>query len=248
MSELGRFQDAFAAALAGDAAALAAWTDAGPRFGVYRNTVAKGLADALAAQFPTVARVTGEAWMAEAARRFAAAHPPERPSLLAYGAAFPDWLAAQSAAADRPWLAGLARLDWARSLALFAPDAPALQPGDLLGLDEAGYAGLTPGLHPAAQILWFTDGTAGLWLDLQDETPPQTAELAAEPQGLLIARPALDLHHRLLSRGAYVFLEACAGGASLAAAGEAALQADPQLPLAEVFADLIDAGAFACPS
>jgi len=245
ISELGRFQDAFTAALAGDAAALAPWAAAGPGLSVYRNTVAKGLADALVAQFPTVARAAGEAWMAEAARRFAAAHPPQQPSLLAYGADFPDWLARQAAGSVLPWLAGLARLDWARSRALFAEDAPALAPGDLVGLDAAGYADLAPGLHPAAQILWFEDGTPGLWLALQVETP--TVELGAEPQGLLLARPALELQHRLLSRGAYAFLAACAGGASLAAAAERALEVDPELALAEVFADLIDAGALAGP-
>jgi hypothetical protein len=246
MSELGRFQDAFTAALAGDAAALAAWAADGPGLAVYRNTVAKGLADALSAQFPTVARAAGEAWMAEAARRFARAHPPAEPSLLSYGAAFPDWLAGEGAADERPWLAGLARIDWARGRALFAADAPALQPDALLGLDEAAYARVAPGLHPAAQVLWFDDGTPELWLARQAETAPETAELQAEPRGLLIARPALELRFRRLARGACVFLEACAGGASLAAAGQAALDADPQLPLADVFSELLAAGAFAC--
>jgi hypothetical protein len=208
--------------------------------------VAKGLGDALAAQFPTVARAAGEAWMAQAVGRFAASHPPAQPSLLAYGAGFPDWLARQDAAAGTPWLAGLARLDWARSLALFAADAPALAAGDLRRLDEADYAELAPGLHPAAQVLWFDDGTPGLWLALQGETAPETAELKGEPQGLLIARPALELQTLLLSRGGYVFLEACAGGASLAAAGARALDADPHLRLPAVFADLITAGALAC--
>ena len=70
MSELARFQDAFAAALAGDGAALGSWLAAGDRLAVYRNTVAKGLADALADQFPSVARVVGPAWMGAAARAF----------------------------------------------------------------------------------------------------------------------------------------------------------------------------------
>lgn len=245
MSELSRFQDAFAAALAGDVVGLAPWSDGGPGLAVYRNTIAKGLVDALAAQFPTVARAAGEAWMAEAARRFAAAHPPEAPSLLAYGAGFPGWLAEQPAAAETPWLASLARLDWARGRALFAPDAPALAAGDLAGLDEAAYADFAPGLHPAAQALWFEDGSPGLWLQLQGEIAPETAELAAEPEGLLIARPELAVVTQRLSRGGHVFLTACAEGASLAAAGARALQAEPQLALAETFAELIAAGAFA---
>jgi hypothetical protein len=245
MSELGRFQDALVAALAGDAAALSPWAEAGPRLAVYRNTVAKGLADALAAQFPTLARTGGAAWMAEAARRFGREHPPERASLLAYGEAFPNWLARQPAAAEAPWLVGLARIDWARGRALFAADAPALQARDLVGLDAAAYAALALGLHPAAQVLWFEDGTPGLWLALQGEAPPDHAELAPEPQGLLITRQALEVAERPLSRGAFALLDACQRGESLAAAGEAALAAEPGLPLAEVFAALLAAGAFA---
>lgn len=247
MSELGRFQDAFAAALAGDSAPLGEWAETGPGLAVYRNTVAKGLVDALAAQFPTVARAAGEAWMAEAARRFGREHPPEQPSLMSYGAAFPAWLGAQPAADEAPWLAGLARIDWARSLALFAADAPALTAQDLAGLEEAAYAKLAPGLHPAARALWFEDGTPGLWLALQGEATPDSVQLAAEPQGLLIARPALALTSRLLSRGGYVLLAACSRGESLASAGEAALAAEPALPLAAVFAELIVAGALALP-
>lgn len=245
MSELGRFQDAFTAALHGEAGGLAEWAEAGAGLAVYRNTIAKGLSDALAAQFPTVARAAGEAWMAEAGRRYGREHPPAQPSLLGYGEGFPDWLAEQPAAAQAPWLAGLARIDWARSLALFAADAPALAAGDLAVLEAAAYAALAPGLHPAAQVLWFDDGTPGLWLALQEPAAPAEIALSPEPQGLLIARPALEVTHRPLSRGGYAFLRACSAGESLAAAGEAALAAEPDLPLAEVFAEFLNIGAFA---
>ena len=58
MSELARF----AAALRDDASGLAPWAEAAdPGFAVYRNTVAKGCADAIAAQFPTLIGVVGQA-------------------------------------------------------------------------------------------------------------------------------------------------------------------------------------------
>src|SRR4051794_1012519 len=94
MSDLGRFQNLFAEAIAGRSEGLAPWIGEGAerRLAVYRNTVAKGCADALAAQFPTVERVVGEAWMREAAVRFAAEEPPSVPSLADYGEGFADWL------------------------------------------------------------------------------------------------------------------------------------------------------------
>ena len=75
MSELLAFQDAFVAALAGDGARLSPWlvsSDAdAPGLAVYRNTIAKGCVDALAANFPTVQSMVGEDWFRAAAALFA---------------------------------------------------------------------------------------------------------------------------------------------------------------------------------
>lgn len=244
MSELGRFQAAFAEALGGEAGGLTAWLppEAEPRLAVYRNTVAKGLADAIAAQFPTVGTVVGEAWLRDAAVLFAAGHRPATASLSDYGADFAAWLAAFAPAAEMPWLAELARVDRARTEALFAADAPALSTAALAGLAIEDYAAQGLDLHPAARALWFESGVPDLWLALQ--AGPAAAELALEPQAILITRPDLEVHAQRLGRGAWALLQACGAGASLAAAGEAALTAQPDLDLAGAFAQLIKAGAF----
>jgi hypothetical protein len=246
MPELARFQDAFTAALAGEPAVLAEWTEADDRLAVYRNTTAKGLVDALAAQFPTVARVVGPEWMAAAALAFGRAHPPASPCLMACGAAFPDWLAGSAPAAEVPGLVSLARLDWSRRDALFAPDQTPLGPGAFAAIDAAGYAAMTAELHPSASVLWFEDGAPSLWQALQADPPPAAVELGPEPEGILVLRPALAVVSRRLDAGEFAFLDACRLGASLAAAGEAALAADPALSLAGRFAELIALGAFAC--
>jgi hypothetical protein len=247
MSELGRFQTAFAEALTGDDARLAPWitADAAPRLAVYRNTVAKGCADAIAAHFPTLVTVVGEAWLRDAAVVFARAHPPTVASLSDYGDGFPDWLAGFAPAAEMPWLAGLAQIDWARRDALFAQDRPPLQSEALSGLTPESYAILAAELHPAARVLTFDDGTPSLWLALQREHGPTEIELSPEPEGLLVTRPDLEVRAARLSPGGLAFLEACRAGLSLAAAGETALAAEPDLPLADAFAGFIRAGAFA---
>lgn len=250
MSELGRFHDAVARALSGDVAALSPWTapdaETEARFSVYRNTVAKGLADAVAAQFPTVVRAVGEDWMREAALHFAREHPPASPALLAYGEAFPAWLAGFAPAADMPWLAGLARIDWAVRDALFAPDAEPVDAAAFAALPPEAYAEAVLDLHPSAAALWFADGAPGLWRALQADPPAGEAELAAEPEGLLVMRPALEVVTRPLTAGGFAFVSAARAGATLAAAGAAALEAEPDLPLAELFADLIALGVFVC--
>jgi hypothetical protein len=246
MPELARFQDAFTSALAGDGAALAEWTAADDRFAVYRNTTAKGLVDALAAQFPTVAHVLGGERMAAAALAHARAHPPASPSLMAYGADFPDWLAGFAPAAEVPGLVPLARLDWARRDALFAPDPAPLGAGAFQALDAAAYAATAADLHASVSVLWFDEGAPSLWQALQADPPPAAAELGPEAEGILVLRPHLTVLSRRLDAGEFAFLDSCRQGASLAAAAEAALAADPALPLAGRFAELIALGAFAC--
>jgi len=238
------FHAAFVRALAGAGSALDPWLEAADaaRLAVYRNTVAKGCAEAIRAQFATVETVVGEAWMRDAAGLFARTHQPEVPDLSAYGAAFPDWLAAFAPAADMPWLADLARIDGARTEAVFAADAAPLDPQALAGLGPDDYARQALVLHPAARVLWFEVGVPGLWLALQDG--PAEAALAPEPQGLLIVRPKLAVEAFALSAGPCALLAATRRGESLAQAGAAALSAEPGLDLATAFAHLIGAGAF----
>ena len=93
MTRLAAFQDAFAealfvdpaspvtASLPPDVAALARQS----AFAVYRNTVVRGLVDAIVANHPTVARLVGDEWIRAAATAFARAHPPRHPMLLDYG-------------------------------------------------------------------------------------------------------------------------------------------------------------------
>lgn len=242
------FHERFLAAVAGDTAALAPWcaSDAAEAgLSVYRNTAAKGCADALVAQFPTVERVVGPAWLAAATTAHAAAHPPRTASLLAYGEAFPAWLADFPPAAEMPYLAGLAQLDWLWTCAHLAADADPLAPEETAALSPAAFSTHALTLHPATRFAGFKDGTPSLWRALQaPDEPPRILELDDAPEGLLFVRPALDIHHQLIGAGELAFLAACAAGASLLDAAMAALAAEPGLDLSTAFAGLVAAGAF----
>ncbi|MCI3133224.1 DNA-binding domain-containing protein [Phenylobacterium aquaticum] len=249
MRELTRFQDAFTTALAGDPDALLPWwedAEAGAAgLSVYRNTVAKGCADAIVANFPSVERVCGADWLAAAGVRHAAEHPPARPSLLDYGQAFPDWLTTFPPADDMPFLADLARLDLAWTRAHLAADASPLGAAAFAALDAEAFAATAADLHPSATVAGFADGLAGLWIALRAATPPEALELNDAPSAVLILRPALEVAIRPLTAGGFAFLAACRQGQPLALAAAAALAAEPGLDLAALFADLIAAGAFA---
>jgi hypothetical protein len=242
------FHDRFLAAIAGDAAALSPWcapSRAEAGLSVYRNTIAKGCADALAAQFPSVERIVGAAWLAAAAVAHARQHPPRQASLLTYGAEFPAWLEDFAPAAEMPFLADLARMDLMWTDAHLAGDAPTLEPGAVAALGPADFAGLGLALHPATRFAAFGNTSPSLWRALQ---PPggdlAEFELEPSPQGLLLVRPGLDIEHRLAGPGELAFLDACQAGERLADAAVAALTAQSDLDLTTTFAGLVAAGAF----
>ncbi|MCE7878386.1 MAG: DUF2063 domain-containing protein [Betaproteobacteria bacterium PRO3] len=165
MSALAAFQDRFGAALVADDAASAAAhfpLASHPAFAVYRNTVTRGLVDAIVANHPTAARLVGDEWLRAAATVFARAHPPQDPSLASYGAAFGDFLASFPPAAELPWLVPVARVDRAWTEAHGARDEPSLDPSALASMppDRLADARLMP--HAASR--WF----------VSDDTPVHT--------------------------------------------------------------------------
>src|SRR6266542_3456863 len=73
-------------------------------------------AEALATTFPTVQALVGEDFFRMLARAFVGQSPPNQPVLAEYGAGFPAFIAGHDAARDLPYLADIARLDWALNL------------------------------------------------------------------------------------------------------------------------------------
>ena len=212
---------------------------------VYRNTVAKGLADALVANFPTVERLVGETWLRAAVREFAAVHPPARPALLDYGQGFPAWLAAFPPAAAMPYLATAAQADRFWTEAHLAADAAPLGPGALDGLDAVALAATRAVPHPSARLLWSNDNAPSLWLaNRPPAATPEGFELSGEAQGLLIARPGGVVESRLLDAPAFAFLSGCCEGVSLAAAAARALEAAADANLAAIVALALENGIF----
>ncbi len=244
-----RFQDAFVAAIAGDDAALAGWWPADQAIqgrsglGVYRNTIALGLADSLAASYPTVVTVVGEDWMREAAILFARDHPPADAVLLAYGGDFPDWLEAFAPAADMPYLADIARIDRLWTEAHIAADADMMAPHAIASLAPEDFDTVRLALLPSVRLARFGTGIADLWRALRSDAP-DAIDLAPEPQAIVLWRPGGEVQSRTIGDGAFAFLGTCADRGSVAAAALAAVSAAPDADLSVLFADLIAAGVF----
>jgi hypothetical protein len=247
MPELLDFQDAFVAAIGGQRAALSPWLTDGDHLGlaVYRNTIAKGCVDALAANFPTVQSMVGEDWFRTAAALFAREAPPTSAALLDYGEDFPAWLEGFPPAAELPYLAGIAHLDRLWTEALFAAEAPALDAEALSRLAPEALAGTPLALHPSTRFAAFDAGLPSLWRAARDGA--EDLELSETPETLLLVRRGEAVASRVIGAAETAFLRACRGGFTAGDAAEAAATADPDAHFASLFAALIADGVFAGP-
>jgi hypothetical protein len=124
---LGVNSDAGLALIAGDERLSAA-----VRLGIYRRMYHRRLISALADNYPTLRAVLGPHGFEEVVTRYVQAFPPAHPSLRDAGRRLPAFL--DEHPHDRPWLADLARLEWARVDVFDGPDASPLLLEDVRAL------------------------------------------------------------------------------------------------------------------
>ena len=244
MSGLRAFQSSFAEALLADAAPDAAWASQ-PGFAVYRNTVLTACIDALAANYPTVRSLLGEACFADAARAHARASPPASGVLADYGAGFTRFLCGFAPAAELRYLAGVAELDRAWTESHLAAEAPVLEPADLQSLDPLRLLESRLVVHPAARAQ-ADDAmpVVTIWRRHREQLPLGEA-LAWHGEAVLLTRPRDAVEWVEVEPAAVAFVDACTAGCSVAEALER-IEAEPG---ADAFATwlptLVRAGAFA---
>lgn len=115
---------------------LAGWTRDGEAFTrglqAYRANAGALAERALAAAYPTLRQLIGEESFAGLARAFWHQHAPQRGDIALWGAELPAFIAAADQLAEEPYLADVARLEWAvhrAQTAADAADASAAAPG-----------------------------------------------------------------------------------------------------------------------
>lgn len=250
MTALTAFQNGFAQALLApydgvpeNMASLAAQ----PGFTVYRNTVMKACVHALQANYPAVARLTGEEWFRSTAAAYARENPPDDPVLLRYGATFADFLANFEPAATLPWLTHVAQLDRFWIEAHIAANDTTLDPAAIALLKPEKLAVTVLYPHPAARWAWFADAPIfSIWSRNREGDVAEGEDWEPEwkAEGVLLARLNDTVEWVSISTGAHAFLEQCARGSTLAEASEAAMTADASANLQQIMALLLRAGAF----
>ena len=213
----------------------------GARLGIYRHHVVTTLTAALQATFPVVCRLVDERFFAYAADRYVQAEPPSGPCLFEYGAGFPDFLAEFPPCRPLPYLADVARLEWAMQRGLHAADATPLPMRAIQGAGPELAASLTLRLDPSVSLLRSPYPIDRIWRANQpDVAEPAIVDLGDGATCLEVRRHGDDVILRAIDPAVFAFRRALSAGAHLAVATEEALAADPAFDLGAALVALFD--------
>jgi hypothetical protein len=188
------------------------------RLAVYAFMYRARLVEALASQFPRLAKQVGAEAFAELVSAYVDEHPSTHPSLRFLGASFADWLTRRH---PRLGLEDLARLEWARSDIFDAADEPVLDVEAIRAWPQERFAELPVRLIAAHRQLVLAGGTVAAWqsigddASLDDQTVDGDALAASRTESVLVWRQGVSVFHRVVGGAEREALLLAAAGTTL---------------------------------
>lgn len=201
--------------------------DPAARVRIYRHHALTTLGDALRGQFPVVCRLVDERFFAFATHEYVRARPPSSRCLAEYGADFPEFLADFAPCADLPYLADVARLEWALGIATTLPEDAPLEIEALAAIPPAEAARSAFRLQRSLCYIGSPWPIDAIWLANQLDEPPLIDAARGGRALLEIRRVDEAVVWRKLDAEIFAFRSALAEGRPLAAAIAAATLSSP---------------------
>lgn len=192
---------------------------------IYRRNLVAACHGALAAAYPVVRRLVGQAFFGEAAQRYAFDFPSKSGDLNVFGGDFARFLAAYPHARGLEYLPDVARLEWAVHESHHAADAVTGGFAALVDVPAERAGSVRLALAPVVRLVASVHPILALW-DANQPWRDGTLDRDAGPDHVLVSRVGGRVGARLLPPAEWAMLEALARGKSLEAAcaamGEAA--------------------------
>ncbi len=192
--------------------------DVEARFHIYVSGLPGRVAEALENDFPAVARILGPGPLRSLAARYVAAHPPRSYDLGRAGDHLAVFLAADPLAEQLPFLADLARYEWAIAEAFVAADATPVAWADLAALPAGKVADLRFLPLPGSTLVRSRWPLRALRATREVPDEQVSVDVGQQPCLILVHRKGLEAVSRDLGEPAARLLEALAQGATLAEA------------------------------
>lgn len=201
---LADLQRAFARRiLDGDAAILAELRDGGRAastdlMGVYEHGYGARLTEVLAADYEKLLAALDQPAFDRMAAGYIDARPSRSPNARDFGQGLADYLAAAAEWRDAPWLAELARLEWALGEVYQAEDPPRLAIEAMAAVGPQDWPRLVFAVADDVRRIDARHGGPEAWLALEDGDDPASAASVAPPGAWLVWRQDDDARFRQL--------------------------------------------------
>jgi hypothetical protein len=202
---------------------------AGQGIAAYRGNAAAIAERALAAAYPTVQQLLGDESFVQLARVFWHRHPPQCGDLAWYGAELPTWIADDAQLASEPYLADVARIDWAVHRIEQAADVASTADGLPL-LVNYDPARLRLRLRPGLALLPSRFPVVTIWqahrsAEVDRFAPVRAAFQRGERETALVSRAGWRAEVEAIDDASSRFIEAVQRGANLGLALDTAGEA-----------------------
>jgi len=203
------------------------------RLDIYAQMYWARMHDVLLDDFPRVAATAGAERFGAVVRGYLVGWRSAHPSVRHVGEGFAAFLEQAPETEDLPFLADLARLEWARLAVFDAADAPSLRRDELQGVAPANWASLSFRLVPAVRLLRTAWPVQDLWMAAGEGNAPacpRPAEtcLRIWRAGFMVYHGEMDVQERValdcLVRG-QPFEAMCAALGSMMGAEQAVREA-----------------------
>jgi hypothetical protein len=170
--------------------------DAIARLDIYANMYFWRLLDILRGDFPALVAALGDDHFHNLVTDYLCACPSQHPSVRNVGARLAGFVGTHPLAAERPWLAELARLERTRVELFDGADAEPLAIDQLRALTPEQFIALPLPLVPSHAFVEVAHAVDDVWRAAQQETPIEPP--AAGARTLVVWRQELEIHHRPL--------------------------------------------------
>jgi hypothetical protein len=238
--DFAAIQNKFAAALLskGDALARAAPLVRGgklspeKRIEIYRHNVFSTLTGALSDLYPVTEKVVGAPFFRHLAEEFIRATPSRSGDLNMFGGEWPEFLRVHVEAINLPYLADVARLEWAWHQAFHAADYAAFDLARLGLVPPDQHAALRFMLHPSAAFIASSHPIVCIWaVNQSDYVGDMKVDWALPGDFALVSRDDLEMKVQSLPRANFDFLRTLNSGEALETAADVAFAADAEFDL-----------------
>jgi len=211
MTQLANLQLLFQGhVVSGDEQAITAFVgnetaSAADRLGIYFNAYRMRLLQILREDFPGLCSIMSADAFDALGLRYIDQHPSQHPSVRQFGRYLAEFLAADHDAIEQPYLAEMARLEWARGFAFDAANADVLTVEELGALPGQDWPALKVQFHPTLQRLRFAWNVGPMWRAINAEEPIPPPARFEQPESWAVWRREVTVYRRSLSE-----IEACA--------------------------------------